>query len=244
MDSARFDALTKELVRHRRGFLRGIGAVVASALLLRDGESAAALCRRVCHRFRGRTVCRRVCPPRVPQRCPTGQTDCPLYIPPRCARVCRRVNRRRVCRRRCTPGINTFQCYDLQTDLANCGGCGSACPAGTTGCRLGRCCQRDDTSCPGSCTPGASCAGCCTGFCRFEGLCGALSACRAAGEPCPGGCIGGRECRSCCEGFCGSGTRCCVQTDDPCPAGCDPAGSCAGCCSGECTGNAMCGQIG
>jgi hypothetical protein len=244
MDPHRFDALTELIAGNRRGFLRGFGAVVASVLLLRGGDPAVARCRRVCHRRNGRTVCRRVCAPIVTPPCPGGQTDCPLYIPPKCSVVCRHVNRRRVCRRRCTQGINTFQCYDLQTDLANCGSCGTACPAGTTGCRSGRCCQLDDTPCPSSCAPGATCAGCCTGTCRFEGLCGALAACREAGEQCPGGCIGGQECRSCCQGYCGSGTRCCIPTDDPCPAGCDPAGSCTACCSGECAATGLCGQIG
>jgi hypothetical protein len=155
-------------------------------------------------------------------------------------------------------------CYDLRSDVSNCGRCGTKCAAGQV-CTAGACKCPDGST--GDCTP----AGCPTGQASCSGTCRDLSGdpanCGKCGTACPGGqvCASGQCMLSCPSGETDCGGSCRDLTTDTahcgtCSTACDAgqlcsAGKCAlSCqpglteCSGTCrdlmTDPAHCGACG
>lgn len=128
----------------------------------------------------------------------------------------------------CYGGSSPSVCTSFQTDEANCGACGHACPAGQT-CTSGTC----------QCPPGQTlCAGTCVDTNSDPNNCG------ACGTVCPSGatCTGGA-----CSSLCGNGVLDPGEACDPPGSTCGTSGICSPDCScqgpnPECTG-AMCGTF-
>jgi hypothetical protein len=145
--------------------------------------------------------CGIVCPPG--ETCVTGKCTCGAVVVCAAADTCCTAN-----------GVSA--CTDLQTDSANCGSCGNACPTGEL-CVGGAC---------GGCG-GVTCAAgtiCCNGTCTDTS--GDPLNCGSCGNACPSS---GPQ--WCCDGVCTN-----VEADDPnhcgnCTVNCEGTGVC---CSGSC----------
>jgi hypothetical protein len=133
----------------------------------------------------------------------------------------------------------TDEAFNLQTDSANCGGCGTSCAAGEA-CCAGKCSnlQEDENNC-GACGTARACAAgstCCTGMCvntmQDDTSCG------ACGTPCATG-------QSCCAGKCTdtkNDPKHCGTCTNECTTGSQP-----GCCGGSCVdflSSQNCGRCG
>jgi hypothetical protein len=158
-------------------------------------------------------------------------------------------------------------CSNLQTDLHNCGACGTACPAGQV-CSTGACavsCQQGLTDCSGACasltTDAANC-GSCGNACPAGELCSAGAcalSCQQGLTECSGLCVDKLTDRANCGGcgtVCADGQVCsngtcalsCQQGLTECSGLCvnllsDPAscGACGhGCSAGEVCSNGTC----
>jgi hypothetical protein len=165
----------------------------------------------------------------------TGATDCPTTIGWTCTAL---PGLGPVCG--CTPrGVETCNgldddcdgvadngitrcgssCVDLQTDPANCGGCGIACGGGTS-------CVRGACLCPASLP--TACGGRCVDGRNDPNNCGSCDNRCPSGQRCEGGrCTGGTT--GMCPSSCGASSDC-----GSCRTPSDPAGSTYCCLSGLC----------
>ncbi|MEI8255061.1 MAG: hypothetical protein WCJ30_05250 [Deltaproteobacteria bacterium] len=120
-------------------------------------------------------------------------------------------------------------CVDLQTDRANCGACGTACPTGSA-CTGGACGAVG--TCPGVCTPGQAGGAC--------GNCGTLTCDANCQWVCAGGgrCSPGDTGASC--GGCSLGTQTCNAS---CGWRCVGGGACTAGAIGAACGNCLLGRM-
>ncbi len=155
-------------------------------------------------------------------------------------------------------------CVDLQSDLNNCGACGSICESGLVAvdCRDGECVRadcpvgqeycgavdlcRDLSSDPGHC--GACANACASGVCT-GGVCAPSGACNLGQTDCGGVCVdtccNNQNCGAC-GNACPSGTTC-FEGICGCPSGlCCAEGEtiCNGACVATCCDNNNCGACG
>ncbi len=138
-------------------------------------------------------------------------------------------------------------CVDVTTDVANCGGCGVACPMGS-GCSNGSCVPCGATSLGAPCSTGTSVGSCCDGYCAEmtsdPANCGGCGISCTSGELCSNGCYGAVS-NTCISVTCPSGedcvltswsqstncvrTSCAVQPDNyPCALSGHQLGTCCG----------------
>jgi hypothetical protein len=106
-------------------------------------------------------------------------------------------------------------CADVQTDAANCGGCGRPCAAGQV-CDAGQCRAPDSNACTTTCGGGRTCqqgmcvcppaqdfcAGACTDTQTSDDHCGACDAACEGGKVCEGGSCACAEGQTECDGEC------------------------------------------
>lgn len=148
---------------------------------------------------------------------------------------------------RCVLTVCGVSCVDLNTDVANCGACGTRCvepTGGAAACRAGRCtvaCASGYHPCNGGCAPDVSTATCGTSCTPCPTLANGSPTCDGARcgitcnpgfHPCGAGCVSDASPATC-------GSSC-----SPCPA---PAGGTATCVAGACgvscnAGTHLCGS--
>ncbi len=112
-------------------------------------------------------------------------------------------------KKKCKPPTTTCgkKCFTLQTDRANCGACGKACPAGIA-CVNGACAIPANCGAGGACTGGETCcADICVDTATDPENCGQCSDTCRDGETCSGGnCVCGNDTcadnETCCSGAC------------------------------------------
>ena len=165
MDSTRFDAFTRSMVKgvSRRRVLKGIiGSLVGIAFTNQQRENADAICSLL---FISRLpcgddaicssgeFCSRATDGSGSVCCPTGTHFCNSF--------CDCVPNSQACVTSiCTaPGTRYCNggCKDVSRDNKNCGVCGNSCGVGKT-CSNGRCCPKGKISCNGRCVLPIQCS--------------------------------------------------------------------------------------
>lgn len=188
MDPSRFDGLARGIAgfTSRRTTLAGLLAGLAVPLL-GDGESEARKHRNKRRREHGRD----------------------RDANEKQGRAGHDVNAEKKKKKKCKPPTTTCgkKCFNLQTDRANCGACGKACPAGIA-CVNGACAVPANCGAGGACTGGETCcAGICVDTDSDSENCGQCGDTCRDGETCSGGnCVCGSDTcagnETCCSGAC------------------------------------------
>lgn len=229
MDAQRFDALTRSVAERmtRRRLLRGVGGGLAAALLGRP-VAGAPRCKQIDQSCRTTADC---CPNENGTYCAgTKKTTCQPCAGTICKGGCTICSPTEIvdptlnCACVCRPGLTRCNgvCLDLQSDAANCGGCGQSCDDGnvctTDACLAGQCSNTIIPSCCESdpeCEDGDLCTtnSCVGNQCQIAPVvCPGEDLCTGVGCAPPTGCFTFSRCddgNDCTEDSCDQGTGAC-----------------------------------